>query len=897
MSDISAKLKRFSRIKPSSIKPFIDSDEEEDSSLKSNKENYQTSPSSESLGNENASFDGLKKTRGIQKFPSESESGSPTKELVSLSSQNAEECQEKINQLKSIFPGKDELDIQDVLCKSKWDLNEASDMLLSKGKINNKTQASFDSASIGSKTSTSSSSSPSIGSKKRYRPMYQNEKLQCKRVKVDMESDEEEVEAFDAKIKVYFSENSDEDEDNNVSKKNHNPTQTDSHRKTVLEFYNEATLNMLAAVPRCSKKKAETIIEMRPFATWNELVKKFKKSKTLTTDMLNAAIEVIMMHNDVDKLMKRCEKISANLLERVEDVTSGRKKSQFVEQPALIPKEMKLSGYQVIGLNWLVLMHKQGLNGVLADEMGLGKTIQAISFLAYLLEAGHQGPHLIVVPSSTLDNWEREIRKWIPSVELLVYHGSQEERRLIRVDYMHGHLDNVQLVLSTYNMVISSSDDRALFKKMGFEYVIYDEAHMLKNMGTQRYEQLMRVSAPRRVLLTGTPLQNSLVELMSLLVFVMPEMFHNKMQTLKNVFSMFPKGVEQREKTKFESERIAQAKNIMKPFFLRRLKSEVLQDLPKKTEKVIRVPMAEDQQKHYCELVNKFSKQVKERGGTVIDEEIADLQCVEEGKPKKGMSSGGHMLMDLRKLANHPLLLRYKYTDTILKKMARELMKEPIHAEAREDYILEDLKSMSDFELHNTCYMYPTIKNFILSTEDITISGKFAQLDVLLPIMKEEESRVLLFSQFVIMLDILEVYLKSRKYKYLRLDGSTPVSERLTLIDKYTNDPSIFIFLLSTKAGGLGINLTAANTVIIHDIDFNPHNDKQAEDRCHRLGQTREVKVIRLISKETIEEGMLQVAEDKLRLEKDISSDESSNVVQNRKDVAKLLKYALRVDV
>ena len=184
-------------------------------------------------------------------------------------------------------------------------------------------------------------------------------------------------------------------------------------------------------------------------------------------------------------------------------------------------------------------MHKQSLNGILADEMGLGKTIQAIAFLAHLKEMGDEGPHLIIVPSSTMDNWQKEFATWCPSIKLLNYYGSQDERRHMRVQIVHDKVD-YDVILTTYNMVISSPDDRVLFRKLDFHYVIFDEAHMLKNMATSRYENLMRVQAARKLLLTGTPLQNNLVELMSLLVFVMPDMFANKKEHLKKMFSMFP---------------------------------------------------------------------------------------------------------------------------------------------------------------------------------------------------------------------------------------------------------------------------------------------------------------------------------------------------------------------
>merc|ERR1719186_791586 len=258
---------------------------------------------------------------------------------------------------------------------------------------------------------------------------------------------------------------------------------------------------------------------------------------------------------------------------------------ELTEQPNMLKSEMKLTSFQMIGLNWLVLMHKQSLNGILADEMGLGKTIQTLAFLAHLKEMGAEGPHLIIVPSSTLQNWKKEFEVWAPGVEVITYWGSQEERKHLRMQIVQDELE-YDIILTTYNMVISSPEDRVLFKKMQFHYVIFDEAHMLKNMASQRYEQLMKIRASRKLLITGTPLQNNLVELMSLLIFVMPEMFAKSKDRLKKMFSLFPKNKDEEDRGKYEMDRIAHAKRIMKPFFLRRLKSEVMSHLPAKTSEV-----------------------------------------------------------------------------------------------------------------------------------------------------------------------------------------------------------------------------------------------------------------------------------------------------------------------
>jgi SWI/SNF-related matrix-associated actin-dependent regulator of chromatin subfamily A containing DEAD/H box 1 len=173
-----------------------------------------------------------------------------------------------------------------------------------------------------------------------------------------------------------------------------------------------------------------------------------------------------------------------------------------------------------------------------------------------------------------------------------------------------------------------------------------------------------------------------------------------------------------------------------------------------------------------------------------------------------------------------------------------------------------------------TNFKLQTLSDVRLPDKVVCDSGKFNELDRLLPKLKADDHRVLIFSQFTMMLDVLEHYLRIRGHKYFRLDGQTAVTERQDMINEYNSDLSIFVFLLSTRAGGLGINLTSADTVILHDIDFNPYNDKQAEDRCHRMGQTRPVSIYKFVTDSTIEEGMNFVAQEKLQLERDVSADD-----------------------
>ncbi|XP_026528440.1 SWI/SNF-related matrix-associated actin-dependent regulator of chromatin subfamily A containing DEAD/H box 1 isoform X1 [Notechis scutatus] len=643
----------------------------------------------------------------------------------------------------------------------------------------------------------------------------------------------------------------------------------DGYRSKILSFLQGASLGELTLIPQCSQKKAQRIMELRPFNSWEALFTKMCKTNGLSEDIIWNCKTLLRERDVVLRLMNKCEEISNKLTKQVTKITGNGGGGWNIDQPSILNPSMELKPYQKIGLNWLALLHKHSLNGILADEMGLGKTIQAIAFLAYLYQADDVGPHLIVVPASTIDNWIREVNLWCPELQILFYYGSQEDRRHLRMD-IYNKVADFNVIVTTYNCAISSPEDRSLFRKMKLNYAIFDEGHMLKNMGSVRYQHLMTINAKNRLLLTGTPVQNNLLELMSLLNFVMPHMFSSSTSEIRRIFSSKAKASE--EHSIYEKERITHAKQIIKPFILRRVKEEVLQQLPPKKDIVEWCEMTEKQEKLYQDLFSCFKKSV-------------DSQ---EKNPEMG-----NVMMQLRKMANHPLLHRQYYTSEKLRAMSKLMLKEPTHCEANPDLIFEDMCVMTDYELHLLCKQYANIQDFKLEMDLILDSGKFRTLIHILSDFKEKGDRVVLFSQFTMMLDILEVLLKHEQYRYLRLDGKTQISERIHLIDEFNSDMGIFIFLLSTKAGGLGINLTSANVVILHDIDCNPYNDKQAEDRCHRVGQTREVQVIKLISKGTIEESMLKISQQKLKLEQDMTATETGEEGAIPADIATLLKTSL----
>ncbi|XP_028270808.1 SWI/SNF-related matrix-associated actin-dependent regulator of chromatin subfamily A containing DEAD/H box 1A [Parambassis ranga] len=634
-------------------------------------------------------------------------------------------------------------------------------------------------------------------------------------------------------------------------------------KREILTFFQEATIDELSLISGCSIKKAQKIVELRPFDSWNSLTEVCHKDNGLSDNLLLGCRVVLKERKVVLSLMSKCQTISSKM---VKQVTAVMKKGPgTVKQPAILNSQFQLKPYQLIGLKWLLLLHEHNLSGILADEMGLGKTIQAISFLAQLYENGIKGPHLITVPSSTLDNWVRELKLWCPKLEVLVYYGSMEERRYLKHDILTGDLD-FSVIVTTYNLAIGNDSDRSLFRKLRLKYAVFDEGHMLKNMNTLRYKHLMAINAEHRLLLTGTPLQNNLLELMSLLNFIMPSMFSSSTSQLSRMFSM----KSHEEQSRFERDRISQAKLIMKPFILRRVKSEVLSQLPAKQEKVEFCPMSEKQQALYQTLFRK-------------------LKASTNGEKRELCN----VMMQLRKMANHPLLHRQYYTTEKLKAMSKLMLKEPTHFDADAALIQEDMEVMSDFELHRLCQQYSSISSYQLENDLLLDSGKFSHLTELLASLKNKGDRVVLFSQFTMMLDIVEVLLKHLKHRYVRLDGSTPIANRIVLIDEFNTDPDIFVFLLSTRAGGLGINLTSANVVILHDIDCNPYNDKQAEDRCHRVGQTRTVQVIKLISKGSIEDCILQLSQKKLKLEQDMTTAEQGEEQTIPEDMASLLKASL----
>uniref|UniRef100_A0A8D3DZ89 Chromodomain helicase DNA binding protein 6 n=1 Tax=Scophthalmus maximus TaxID=52904 RepID=A0A8D3DZ89_SCOMX len=470
--------------------------------------------------------------------------------------------------------------------------------------------------------------------------------------------------------------------------------------------------------------------------------------------------------------------------------------------------------------------------------MGLGKTIQSITFLYEIFSMGIRGPFLIIAPLSTITNWEREFRTWT-NMNVIVYHGSQISRQMI-LQYEMYHRDaqgntipgvlKFHGLITTFEMIMADCPE---LRKLHWRCVVIDEAHRLKNRNCKLLEGLKLMNLEHKVLLTGTPLQNSVEELFSLLNFLEPLQFPSESGFLEEFGDL---------KT---DEQVKKLQAILKPMMLRRLKDDVEKNLAPKEETIIEVELTNIQKKYYRAILEK------------------NFSFLSRGANQHNMPNLINTMMELRKCCNHPYLIT-----------------------GAEEKILESFRK----------YHSPDALDFQLQAM-IQAAGKLVLIDKLLPKLLAGGHKVLVFSQMVRCLDILEDYLIQRRYTYERIDGRVRGNLRQAAIDRFCKpDSDRFVFLLCTRAGGLGINLTAADTCIIFDSDWNPQNDLQAQARCHRIGQSKAVKVYRLITRNSYEREMFDKASLKLGLDKavlqDINRKGSLNGVQqlSKLEVEDLLK-------
>ncbi|KAG0537712.1 hypothetical protein BDA96_03G172400 [Sorghum bicolor] len=473
-------------------------------------------------------------------------------------------------------------------------------------------------------------------------------------------------------------------------------------------------------------------------------------------------------------------------LKEEEDALAGAGGTRLVSQPSCIKGKMR--DYQLAGLNWLIRLYENGINGILADEMGLGKTLQTISLLGYLHEfRGITGPHMVVAPKSTLGNWIKEIQRFCPILRAVKFLGNPEERNHIRDNLLQpGKFD---VCVTSFEMAIK---EKSTLRRFSWRYIIIDEAHRIKNENSLLSKTMRIYNTNYRLLITGTPLQNNLHELWALLNFLLPEIFSSA-ETFDEWFQISGENDQQ--------EVVQQLHKVLRPFLLRRLKSDVEKGLPPKKETILKVGMSQMQKQYYRALLQK------------------DLEVINAGGERKRLLN---IAMQLRKCCNHPYLFQGA---------------EPGPPYTTGEHLVEN-------------------------------AGKMVLLDKLLPKLKERDSRVLIFSQMTRLLDILEDYLMYRGYQYCRIDGNTGGEDRDASIEAFNRPGSEkFVFLLSTRAGGLGINLATADVVVLYDSDWNPQADLQAQDRAHRIGQKKEVQVFRFCTEYTIEEKVIERAYKKLALD------------------------------
>lgn len=621
------------------------------------------------------------------------------------------------------------------------------------------------------------------------------------------------------------------------------------------------------------------------------------------------------------------------------------------KQPKYIIGTMK--DYQLDGLHWLTTLYENGLNGILADEMGLGKTLQCIAFLAFLLEQGISGPFLVTVPLSTLTNWTQEFKKFAPGIKVFRYAGDKPTRELFDLNDLIRN-QKFSVIITSYEISIK---DFNKFNSINWNYLIVDEGHRLKNSNCVLVRFLKQLPVSNRLLITGTPLQNNLTELWSLLNFILPDIFSdlNFFQQWFN-FDDLTKFDDDDEETRnlikgnIQENLIKNLHTILKPFILRRLKIDVIKNLPNKKEYLIHIPLTPLQRKIYSDTIDRklpaslmecYMKQyvrinLSSQFKSEDDYKLVDLILKngpksaakpEQKRKRKYKEADSDDDFDNTSEVTEADVLTPNYDLLISKTLKKKLNKlemqtqllELLYAKIHKEIRHMSLQNMM-MQLRNICNSPYIFYNPFLLEDDsddfmdllVTNSAKFQVLETLCSRLFAKGHKVLIFSQFTKVLDLIHDWLEHKNIEVCRIDGSVSHESRDDEIKSFYQDGDKLVFLLSTRSGGLGINLVPADTVILFDNDWNPQMDLQAIDRVHRIGQTKPVKIFRFVIRNSIEEILISKSSNKRFLEKLIiqmgefkfnklkkimeNEDADKNVGLNVKELLELSRTLLRVN-
>lgn len=570
---------------------------------------------------------------------------------------------------------------------------------------------------------------------------------------------------------------------------------------------------------------------------------------------------------------------------RLEKVEGDRKFEGMTippNQPLLLTGGI-MRNYQLEGYEWMSTLWENGINGILADEMGLGKTIQTVALFCHMYEMGVTGPFMVVAPLSTVPNWCNEFKRFAPKVPCILYHGNMAEREVLRqrledtttCEELDGK-EMMNVVVTSYEIAMN---DRASFQNIMWRYIVVDEGHRLKNMNCRLIKELKQYHSANRLLLTGTPLQNNLSELWSLLNFLLPEIFDD-LRVFESWFNAKDMHEDMEEKKRVVAQEqqnsiLTTLHQILTPFLLRRVKTDVDLQIPPKKEVLVYCPMTPRQEDMYRHIVEKtienFLKTDEDNEEEVLPEkrqkEKVDYSIFLD--EKEFAADDDKFEEHIAKLNESILKHKMKSTKTVKSAYQNEMDK--LRGNEKNFSMKSRMMDMRKAVNHPYLIEYPISEcgSFYNSSDDmIDICGKLAVLHQMMTKLNADGHKTLIFSQMTKMLDILGDYLDLKKIKYCRLDGNMNFMDRQANIDKFNTDSETKVFLLSTRAGGLGINLTAADTCVIYDSDWNPQQDLQAQDRCHRIGQTKPVMIYRLVTANTIDQRIVERAAAKRKLEK-----------------------------